>query len=70
MKTREMILNKITSGRFWLVILFGITICYLAKVEPSIRDAFMALAGGVIRDYFGRSDRGAENGKPKDEVKP
>ena len=54
MNAVNMVLSKIVSGRFWAIILITGTACYMAIIEPSIRDAFFALAGGVIRDYFGR----------------
>lgn len=55
----EMVLSKMFSGRFVCIVLFSSTACYLAVVEGSIRDAFFALVGGIIRDYFGRGDRQA-----------
>ena len=54
MNAINMVLSKIVSGRFWAIILITGTACYMAIIEPSIRDAFFALAGGVIRDYFTR----------------
>lgn len=65
MSIKEMVANKLMSGRFWLVMMFGFTICMLAQQEPTIRDAFMALAGGVVRDYFGRGDRANEQVQSK-----
>ena len=62
----ELVLNKILSGRYFVIVCFTLTLCYLVKIEPSVRDAFFALAGGAVRDYFGR-DRSSEK---KDEVKP
>ena len=71
----DVIVNKLTSGRFWCIILFSVTMCYMAAVEPNIRDAFMALAGAVLRDYFMMKrpneipDLKLEMSKPKEEVK-
>lgn len=66
MSAKDMIIGKLTSGRFWCVMAFAATVCYLAIIEANIRDAFMALAGGLIRDYFGRNDRPKEeNGQGK-----
>lgn len=48
----EMVLSKMFSGRFVCIVAFCGTACYLAVVQDSIRDAFFALAGGLIRDYF------------------
>jgi len=64
MELAKMILNKLMSARFLLVVGFGITLCWMAWGEPSVRDAFFALAGGVIRDYFGKN-RPEENGVAK-----
>lgn len=44
--------EKVLSGRYFVIVCFTITLCYLVKIEPSVRDAFFALAGGAIRDYF------------------
>lgn len=68
MTKSETIVSKLMSGRFWCILLITATACYMSVIEPSIRDAFFALAGGVIRDYFTRSDR-KEEIKPKEEVK-
>ena len=57
MNRGDTIVSKFTSGRFWCIILITITACYLAIHEPTIRDAFFALAGAIIRDYFMRTDR-------------
>jgi len=50
----EMVLSKLFSGRFLCIVAFCATACYLAVIEPSIRDAFFALAGAILRDYFTR----------------
>ena len=59
--TINLIVNKLMSARFIIAVSFAITLCYLAKVEPSVRDAFFAMAGAAIRDYFGRHDRTRES---------
>lgn len=56
----EMVLSKMFSGRFVCIVLFAGTACYLAVIEQSIRDAFFALAGGLVRDYFAM-DRKSDN---------
>lgn len=67
----EMVLSKMFSGRFVCIVLFSITACYLAIIEQSIRDAFFALAGGLVRDYFGRDRSSDPKMEPKlNEVKP
>lgn len=48
----DTIVAKLTSGRFLAIVMFTATLCYMAVVEVSIRDAFFALAGGLLRDYF------------------
>lgn len=60
----EFILNKVLSGRYFVIVCFTLTLCYLVQIEPSVRDAFFALAGGAVRDYFGR-DRSADK-KPEE----
>ena len=56
----KQVIVKLLSGRYFVIIAFTMTLCYLAFIEPNVRDAFFALAGGAVRDYFGRSDRKAE----------
>lgn len=48
----DTVVSKFTSGRFICITVFGVTMCYLAIVEPNIRDAFFALGGALLRDYF------------------
>lgn len=58
-------IEKLLSGRFWCVIAFAGTMCYLAIIEGSVRDAFFALSGAVIRDYF-MMKREVKDGNTKD----
>lgn len=61
------VVSKVTSGRFLCVTAFSVTMCYLAIIEGSVRDAFFALAGAVIRDYF-MMKREVTSGNTKDPV--
>ena len=63
-KNIDTIVTKLTSARFLLTIMFGLTLCWMAAIEVSVRDAFFALAGGVIRDYFGMIRKEDSNAKP------
>lgn len=64
----EMVLSKIFSGRFVCIVAFCGTACYLAVIEANIRDAFFALAGGLIRDYFAMDRKGEQATTSKVEV--
>lgn len=64
----ETITTKFTSGRFLSVIAFTLTMCYISIVEPSVRDAFFALAGAILRDYY--MMKRTDEAKPQGEVKP
>jgi len=67
MNKSDTVVAKFTSGRFWCIILFAVTMSYLAIVEPTVRDVFFALGGALLRDYFmmKRDDKPKEpNGNP------
>ena len=61
---RDLILNKILSGRFILTVIIGGTFAYVSVrgIVPS--EAVIGVIVMVIRDYFSRQDR------PKEDVKP
>ena len=66
MNRGDAIVAKFTSGTFWCIVLITGTACHLAIIEPSIRDAFFALAGGIIRDYFVNSKSKQIDSQPKE----
>ena len=62
------VVDKLISGKYFSIVCFTITLCYISLVEPSVRDAFFALAGGLLRDYYQKDkDKKEEAAK---EVKP
>ena len=61
---RDLILNKILSGRFILTCIIGATFAYVSVRGRIPSEAVIGVIVMVIRDYFSRQDR------PKEEVKP
>ena len=61
---RELILNKILSGRFILTVIIGATFAYVSIRGRIPSEAVIGVIVMVIRDYFSRQDR------PKEDVKP
>ena len=63
------IIDKVTSGRFLLTVICGITFAYLAcsKMLPS--EAVMGVLVLVFQAYFNRQDREIPNGKGMDNSK-
>ena len=61
---RDLILNKILSGRFILTVIIGATFAYVSIRGRIPSEAVIGVIVMVIRDYFSRQDR------PKEEVKP
>ena len=55
------ILDKLFSARYIITILLTITFCYLAVKEKIGVEAFAAIFGIIIRDYFERKDRRKPN---------
>lgn len=62
----RLVLEKILSARFWISLMFSITMCYLTAIKVLPAEAFIAIAGIVIKSYFERHDRndkpGGQNG--------
>ena len=61
---RELILNKVLSGRFILTVIIGATFAYVSIRGRIPSEAVIGVIVMVIRDYFSRQDR------PKEDVKP
>ena len=61
---RDLILNKILSGRFILTVIIGATFAYVSIRGRIPSEAVIGVIVMVIRDYFSRQDRPKEEGKP------
>lgn len=61
----QIILNKLLSARFIVIILLTVTTCILAYKDKFPMEAFTGLVTLAVRDYFQRSDR-----EKKEETKP
>lgn len=61
---RDLILNKILSGRFCLTIICGIVFAYVSMKGIIPPEAVVSIIVSVFTAYFGRTDR------PKEEAKP
>ena len=62
---RDLILNKILSGRFILTVIIGATFAYVSIRGRIPSEAVIGVIVMVIRDYFSRSDRATDNNIPK-----
>lgn len=51
------LLDKVTSGRFLLTVICGLTFAYLAATGKFEAAAVAAIISAVFRDYFDRRDR-------------
>ena len=55
-------IDKILSGRLWLVLITGIVFAYATYAKILSGEAVSAIVVAVYTSYFGRSDRTKENG--------
>lgn len=61
---KQLIAEKLTSGRWILTVIIGLTFAYVSIRGRIPSEAVIGVIVMVIRDYFSRQDR------PKEEVKP
>jgi hypothetical protein len=60
MTIKEMMLNKLFSGRWLMTVAFTITACYMAVKGMFPVEAFVGLTTLVANNYFTRNDRAKE----------
>ena len=58
------VVSKCLSGRFILTVICGVVFAYISCKRLIPAEAQVAIIVSVFRDYFGRTDRPKEEGKP------